>query len=137
DQLTSLNVKHPSVDLQSPVSDRFLNDRSFYQIDALFLDIEFYESVIFFLLILDGIQFYPVKPVYIANVPQPGIEYTQISRLHRCLDTATGIMTTHDGVFYTQLVYRIIDDRHHAQVDAYHHVGDIPVNKNLSSTEAH
>ena len=48
----------------------FLNHGGFDYIDALFLHVEFHESVVAGLLVGDGLEFYLVQAIHIADVAQ-------------------------------------------------------------------
>jgi hypothetical protein len=110
----------------------FLHDSSFDDIKTLLLYIYFYQSLISYFFILDGFELGLMQPIHIADISKPGIEQSQIFRLHGCLHSPTIIMSANHNVPDLQIINRILYYAQSTEVVITHQVCNIAVNKHLT-----
>lgn len=136
-QLAGVHIENPAMDQQAPFLVGLLHCGRFDHVDALFLDIELCQAVVFFLRITDGIEFILMQPVDIPDVAQPGIEDAQVFGLHGCFHSPATIMAANNDVLDLQVIHRVIDHGHDIEIDADHHIGEITMDKNITGFHPH
>lgn len=138
DKAPRTNIKDPAVDGGKAGSiPAALNVVDLDDVDALFADVEFNETVYSLLLIGDGIEFGTMETVDVAQGLKPAIELTHIRRVHCSCNTATFIVTADDDVFDLQSFNGILHNGVEIVIGGDHKVRNIAMNEHLARLEPH
>ena len=99
-------------------------------------DVELHEAVVPLVLLLDGRELLVVQTVDVADVPQPGVEQSEVLGRHGGLDAAAAVVAADDDVLDVQVADRVVDHGHDVEVGGADQVGDVAVDEHLAGFEA-
>lgn len=85
-----------------------------------FHHIEFNQTIVPGVLIGNFVEFLLVQAIHVADVSEPRVQQTQVSRCQGRLNSSTVVVAANDNVLDFQVPHSIIDYRHHVEVDIGH-----------------
>ncbi len=136
-QLARAHIENPAVHLDAARPVSLLDARRFDHVDALLLHVQLHQSVVAGMFVRNRVQLVLVQAVHVADVAQPRVQDAQVSRLHGCFHPAAVVVAAHHDVLHLQVPHRVVDHRHHVQVDADDHVGNVAVDEYLAGHGTH
>ena len=104
-------------------------------IGDLLNDIELTEAILPFLGIVDGVEFFVVLAVDVANMIQPMVDETMTVRLHSGSDTTATIVAADNDMLHLQHLHGILNNGEAVGIVVDDNVGNIAVEKELSRRE--
>lgn len=121
-QQTILEAKHPAMhDRKLVLRPTLLDSRRLDNIAALLHNIQLHELIVLLALgaaLLDhGIELLLMQTVYVADVPQPGVEKAHVLGGHGGFDTSAAVVAADDDVLDFEVANRVVNDGHDVQVD--------------------
>lgn len=129
--------KHPPVDDRELIlGPTLLHRRRLNHVPTLLMHIQFHQSLVLLLLVLDCFELVLVQAVHIADVSQPGVEQAHVFGRHGGFDTAAAVVSADDNVFDFEVADGVVDDGHDVEVDVVDEVGDVAVDEHLTWFEA-
>ena len=109
-QPAGADIEHPAVDGRIMlVQIAFLDFRHFDDVDALFLNVQFDQTVVAYVFVVNRVQLFAVQPVHIADVAQPRVQRAVVAGLHGGFDAAAVVVSADDDVFDFQMIDRVAD----------------------------
>jgi hypothetical protein len=114
-----------------------LDPGSLNHVDALLLNVEFDKTSKPQILVLDGVEFWLMRAVDVADFAKPTVHEAKVLRLHCCCDPPAAVMTANDDVFDVQDLDRVLQRRLDVHVDVADQVGDVSMDKNVAWLQSH
>lgn len=137
-QQTVAEIENPSMnDRVLILLVALLDSRSLDDVPTGFHHIEFNQTIVSRVLLGDSVEFLLVQAINVADVSEPWVKQTQVSRCQGRLNPSTVVVAAHDDVLDLQVPHSIVDHGHDVEVDIGHQIGDITVNEDLASLQAH
>lgn len=97
-----------------------LDSRGLDDVPTGFHHVEFNQTIVSRVLLGDLVEFLLVQAINVADVSEPWVEETQVSRCQGGLDPTTVVVAAHNDVLDLQVSHSIVDHGHDVEVDIGH-----------------